>query len=170
MANNGNYWGFLSHFCTDFVEPVPVVEAQNKDCLKRRPFSFYLSPFLESADSIKRVSGGFSFPCGRVPTQGPGMVLGFLLLPFLHRSFLALFPTADKSRRTRPGAAETDKICMIQRKISLIFSDFIKFNHDFIGFSKDSHWFCPVQGGFVPIHHKFCAIFPKKPLTIYIYI
>lgn len=139
MANNGNYRGFLGNFCTDFVEPVPVVEAQNKDCWKRRPFSFYLSLFLESADSNERVSGGFSFPCGRVPTQGPGMVLGFLLLPFPRRSFLALFPTADKSRKTRPETEETDKICMIQRKITLILSDFIKFHNDFIGFSEDSH-------------------------------
>ena len=45
MANNGNYWGFLSSFRTDFREPVPVIEAWSKDCLKRRPF-FFTYPFF----------------------------------------------------------------------------------------------------------------------------
>lgn len=35
------------------------------------------------------------------------MVLGFLLLPFPHRSFLALFPTAEQTRKTRANTAET---------------------------------------------------------------
>ena len=47
MANNGNYWGFLGNFCTDFVEPVPVIEARNKDCLERWLSVFGLPFFLK---------------------------------------------------------------------------------------------------------------------------
>ena len=99
-------------------------------------FQFGAEPWLRAGEGIslvRRSTGRLGVPPGGAEqgsaSRRRGMVPGKYSCDFWRRLFLAVFPTADKLRRTRPGTELTAKMRQSRKNpIPPHFSLFVAFN------------------------------------------